>query len=207
MTTRPWLMMPLLVLLVPFAWAQDGFVPLVKSDDPKQFELVGIGPDTVTIQDGVVSVSGKPNGYFATKQSYRNYVLRFDWKYERPEGLESDAKFRGNSGLLIHINGPDKVWPKCVEVQLANSDAGNIFAIFGAKFRGKKDPEAQKRAVKPVGQWNEEEVTCRDGKITCTINGVEVATGTGADPDGGRIGWQSEGSLIRFRNVKIRTLD
>jgi hypothetical protein len=94
----------------------------------------------------------------------------------------------------------------CIEAQLANSDAGNTFAIFGAKFRGKKDAAAQKKAIKPVGEWNVEEVTCRGDQITCKINGVEVATGTGAMPDGGRIGWQSEGSPIQFRNIQIKKL-
>ena len=185
----------------------DEFVPLVSGDDPSQFALVGIGPDTIKIADGVVQISGRPNGYFATKRSYRNYVLRFDWMYERPEGLKSDAGYGGNSGLLIHISGPDKVWPKCTEVQLANADAGHIFAINGAKFQGAKDAEAQKRAIKPVGEWNEEEVTCRDGTIVCKINGVEVDRGKGADPDSGRIGWQSEGAPIRFRKLMIRVLE
>lgn len=197
------------VVLVPLAASvpADDFKPLVQSDDPAQFQLVGLSADTIAIQDRVIRISGKPNGYFATKDSYKNYVLKFEWMYERPEGLVSDAAFNGNSGLLIHIVGDAKVWPQCVEVQLQNKDAGNTFAINGSKFTGKKDADAQKRAIKPVGQWNVEEVTCKDGAITCTINGIEVAKGTGATPDAGRIGWQSEGAKIQFRNLMIKTLD
>jgi hypothetical protein len=186
--------------------ADEGFVPLVQGDDPKQFDLIAIGADTIAIKDGVVALTGKPNGYFATKKSYKNYILRFEWMYERPEGLTSDAGFDGNSGVLLHIDG-HKVWPKSVEVQLANSDAGNIFPVGPAKFSGKKDAAAQKKAIKPVGQWNSEEVVCKDGAITCTINGTQVATGTGASPDHGPIGFQSEGRPIRFRNLTIKPLD
>jgi hypothetical protein len=196
----------LLAVLTPAHAEEEGFTPLLKGDDLKSFQLVAIGPDTMSIRDGVIHISGKPNGYFATKDRYKNYVLRFDWMYERPEGLESDAKFDGNSGLLVHIDGPHKVWPRCLEVQLANRDAGNIFAL-GGKFQGKKDAAAQKEAIKPVGQWNEEEVICQDGTIVCKINGIEVARGTGAQPDQGQIGWQSEGRPIRFRNLRIKTLD
>jgi hypothetical protein len=185
----------------------EGFVPLVKGEDPGQFELVGIGPGTLTIADGEVRVSGKPNGYFATRAIHHNYILKFEWMYERPEGLASDAKFRGNSGLLIHGQKPHKVWPKSIEVQLAHADAGHIFAIVGAKFQGKKDAAAQKRAIKPVGQWNEEEVTCRDGQVVCKLNGIEVARGQGAEPDRGFIAWQSEGGPIRFRKLAIKPLD
>ena len=185
---------------------EPGFVPLLKGGDVDSFQLVAIGPDTMTIQNGEIRISGKPNGYFATKQSYQNYVLKFDWMYERPEGLELGSKFDGNSGLLLHIAKPHKVWPRSIEVQLANSDAGNIFAITG-KFRGQKDPAAQKKAIKAVGEWNEEEVICKDGSIVCKINGIEVARGTGAEPDRGQIGWQSEGRPIRFRNLRIKPFD
>ena len=181
--------------------------PLIQGDDPSQFELVNVGPGTIRIEDGVVHISGKPNGYFATKERYKNYVVTFEWRYERPEGLEDDAQFNGNSGLLVHIQPPHKVWPQCIEVQLMNRDAGNIFAINGSKFTGKKDADAQKTAIKPVGQWNQEEVVCQDGAITCTINGTQVATGTGAAPDHGQIAWQSEGRPIQFRHLKIKRLD
>jgi hypothetical protein len=207
MRARPWLAGIVLALSsLPAQADDDGYVPLIRGDDPRQFELVGIGPDTLKIADGEVRVSGKPNGYFATKDSYRNYSLKFEWMYERPADLAEDVKFRGNSGLLIHVQEP-KVWPRSIEAQLMYADAGNLFAIQGAKVRGRKDPEAQRRATRPVGQWNQEEVVCKDGTITCTINGVEVARGAGADPDHGPIGWQSEGVPIRFRNLKIKPLD
>jgi hypothetical protein len=198
----------LLVLagLASTARAQD-FQPLVVGSDPGQFRLVGIGPDTLAIKDGEVRVSGKPNGYFATRTSYKNYVLRFEWMYERPDSLESDAAFKGNSGLLLHIGEPHKVWPEAIEVQLMYTDAGNTFGIRPAKFQGKKDPDAQKKAMKPVGEWNEVEVTCKDGAIVTRFNGVEVARGTDPQPDHGPIGWQSEGAVIRFRKMMLKPLD
>ncbi len=208
MYARSWIAVTVAALSCFAVRADDGgFVPLVKGDDPTQFELVGIGPETVKIIDGEVRVSGRPNGYFATKETFHNYVLEFQWIYDRPEGLKSDAAFDGNSGVLVHLQKPHKVWPQSIEVQLFHPDAGNIFAIFGAKFQGTKNAEAQKKAIKPAGQWNQMEVTSRDGTIACKINGVEVDRGKGATPDRGQIGWQSEGSAIRFRNMRIKTLE
>lgn len=196
-----------LVMVVGSRIRADEFKPLVSGDDLKQLKLVGIGPETVSVHDGEVRVTGNPNGYFATRESYKNYVIRFDWMYERPAGLDSDAKFTGNSGLLLHIKAPHKVWPEAIEVQLMNADAGNTFGIPPAKFEGRKDAQAQKKAIKPVGQWNATEVTCEGGTIVCKINGVEVARGRHARPDQGSIGWQSEGAPIRFRKIMIKTLD
>ena len=42
---------------------------------------------------------------------YKNYIVRFDWKFKRPAKLEDDEKFGGNSGLLVHITGKQKVGP------------------------------------------------------------------------------------------------
>ncbi|HZT80833.1 MAG TPA: DUF1080 domain-containing protein [Gemmataceae bacterium] len=193
-----------LALLAPAAAADDkeeGFKPLFNGKDFTGFKFV-IGPKesepgkTFTVTDGVIVVSGKPNGYFYTDKGYKNYVLRFDWKYADPKG--------GNSGCLVHIQPPHKTWPKCVEVQGLQSDHGHIFAISGAKGQFTVDKEAQKKAIKP-GEWNTTEVISRDGELTAKVNGVEVSKGKGELTEG-PIGWQSEGAEIHFKNIKIKEM-
>lgn len=180
---------------------------VLTSDDVSQLKLVGFGPDKISIKDKEIRLVGKPNGYFATKQSFKNYVLKFEWMYERPEGFKDGAKFDGNSGVLIHLAPPDKVWPKCIEAQLAYGGAGDLFAINGAKFEAKTDQNALKKAIKPVGQWNEAEIVCKDGTITCTMNGQRISEGKGATPLEGPIGFQAEGVPIRFRFLRVKTLN
>lgn len=189
-----------------FAFADD-FTPLLKGDDPAQLELVKIAPETISIKNGELRITGKSTGYFATKQSYKNFTLKYDFMYERPEGLTDDAAFKGNSGLLVNIEPPHKVWPRCIEFQLLNREVGKIYGVSGGKLPGKWDAEAYKKAIKPVGQWNTMEVTSRNGELTCSLNGVEVTRGSGPSPDQGAIGWQSEGAPIRFKNMMIKTLD
>jgi len=208
MRSRPWITAFLGTILGLIAPVRAGdFVPLIKGDDVKALELVGIVAETITFADGEIRVSGKPNGYFATRERYQNYTLKFEWMYERPDNLESEARFRGNSGLLVHIQEPHKVWPRCIEVQLMNADAGAILPLGGTRCKTRKDAAAQKQAIKPVGQWNQEEVTCKNGTLACTINGIEVSSGTDATIESGPIGWQSEGTPIRLRNLMIKPLD
>jgi hypothetical protein len=194
---------PLMLALIP---AADEPVAILKGTDPAQFELVGITPGSIAIVDGEVRLAGKPLGYFATKREYKDYVLTFEFQYDRPENLKSDADFRGNSGALLHIAGPPKVWPSCVQVQLAQADPGAIFAMNESRCEAGSDPLAQKGAIKAIGEWNKVQVTCQDGAISSVLNGVEVSKGEKAEPDHGAIGWQAEGKPVRFRDLRIRPL-
>ncbi len=157
-----------------------------KADDGKVF----------SVKESVIVVSGNPSGYFYTDKSYKNYVLRYDWKFIK----------NGNSGLLVHITGDHKVWPKSVEVQGQQSDHGNIFAIGGAKGKFKKDAAAQKKAIK-IGEWNTTEFTVKDGDMTAKINGLVVCTGKAEGVTEGPFGFQSEGTELHFKNIKIKVLD
>ena len=169
-------------------------VKLQKDADPEK---------TLSVHEGVIVCTGHPNGYFYTDKSYKNYVLRYDWQYKRPANLVEDSKFPGNSGCLVHIQPPHKVWPKCVEVQGMNRDHGKLL-FLQCKGKGTFDKEAKDKATKAVGEWNTTEITCKDdGSITAKINGTEVSSGKGELTEG-QIGFQSEGAEIHFRNIKIK---
>jgi hypothetical protein len=85
-------------------------------------------------------------------------------------------------------------------------DHGKLFFIKVKKMYEKFDAEAQKRAVKPMGEWNTTEITCgADGTVSVKVNGVPVSSGK-SELTEGPIGWQSEGAEIHFRNILIKKL-
>jgi hypothetical protein len=184
-------------LILPASGAEEGFVELFNGKDLKGFVVFPAAlqdKGTFSVKDGAITVAGKPNGYFRTEKSYKNFHLKFDWKFTKG----------GNSGLLVHITGKDQVWPKCVEVQGQQSDHGRIFAIGGAKGKFEVDKAAQKEVIKP-GEWNTTEVISEDGKLTSMINGKKISSGTG-DLKEGTIGFQSEGTELFFKNIKIKEM-
>lgn len=185
-----------------FSYAGDdekGFDKLTTGKDLSGFKENVFGKKDAKspfkVEDGVIHVSGSPNGYFYTDKSYKNFVVRFDWKFLKD----------GNSGLLVHIQGHGGGWPKSVEVQGQQSDHGRIFAIGGAKGTFKVDKDAQKKAIK-VSDWNTTEVTSMNGKLTSKINGIEIGAGEG-DLKEGPLGWQSEGAPLQFKNLRIKVLE
>lgn len=188
----------------------EGFVNLFNGTDFTGFKFeLGKStspPDkTWSVKEGVIICTGKPAGYFYTDKSYKNYVLRYDWLYKRPANLEDEEKFGGNSGCLVHIQPPQKVWPKCVEVQGQNRGHGS-FIFIGVKGSSKFDKAALLKARHKVGEWNTTEITCKaDGSIEVKVNGTPVSSGT-SELTEGPIGWQSEGAEIHFRNIKLKSL-
>jgi hypothetical protein len=191
------------------AKGSDGFEPLFIGDDSSKLQIVGLSPDDVAIRDGEIRLSGKAKGYLATKESYRNYTLQFDWMFERPDDWRPGKPFHGNSGLLVHVEGPDKVWPRAIEVQVWHKhEYGDFFTFDGAKFDPRRDDhQSLARILRPVGEWNQHQVTCRDGTISLAVNGHDIAQGFGANPSAGRIGFMSEDGPVRFRAVKIKKLE
>jgi hypothetical protein len=195
----------------------EGFRPLYNGKDFTgwKFRLRDADADpkkTFSVADeGVILVMGKPDGFFYTEKRHKGYVLRFDWQYKRTATAVDDRLFKGNSGCLVHIQDPKKevregnFWPKCVEVQGANRDHGRLL-FLGVKGKGKFDQEAKDKAARKIGEWNTTEVTCKaDGSVAGKLNGTEVSTGK-SDLTEGHIGFQSEGSEIHFRNIKIKDL-
>lgn len=155
---------------------------------------------TWRIEDGVLYCTGNPAGYFRTTEQYENYTLRLEWRF----GGEP-----GNSGVLLHVQDKDEVWPKSIEAQLHHRDAGDIWVIGGATFKEhggvsnrrviKKHPSSEK----PLGEWNEYLIECHGDNIVLYVNGVEQNRATACTITKGYIGFQSEGAPIQFRNITL----
>ena len=167
------------------------------------FAKEGVDASKTFLAEGnVVRCTGRPYGYMVTKKSYREFTLRFDWKYTRPKDLRDDADFKGNSGYLLFVT-KDEVWPRSIEVQGMNRDVAGIIPIkTKAKFT--TDAEARKKARKAVGEWNTMEIVVKGGTIRASIIGTLISTVTEYEPKEGRIGFQSEGAEISWRNLSLR---
>lgn len=138
---------------------------------------------------------GLPYGYLRSMEEYEDFEFGLEWRYPKDPN--------GNSGLLIHTVGEDKIWPKSVQVQLHAPAAGSIFPTGGAMT---DNTGAAMGLSKPVNEWNTCVVSCRQGKVTAEINGSKVGEVTGCLPSRGRLCLQSEGAEVHFRRIWIRPL-
>jgi len=164
---------------------------------------------TFTVKDKEIHCTGLPMGYIVTEKEYGDYKLELEWKW--PDKA-------GNSGVFVHVSGPDKIWPKGAEAQLWSGYAGDFWLVDNFKLtvdKDRQDPKTPrhyyrykdaKNVEKKVGEWNKYEITCKGETITLVINGKEVNKGTKAEATKGKILLQSEGAPIHFRNIKLTSL-
>ena len=156
-----------------------------------------------TVQNGIIHITGAPFGYMRTKRSYSEYKLHAEWRWP------SEAT---NSGIFIHAQLPDTIWPRCFECQLAAGNAGDFICANGSDMNERIDKT--KKSVKkmspsnekPVGEWNTMEVICKANTIEVVVNGVLQNKATGVSDSEGFICLQSEGKDIEFRNLILTKL-
>ena len=157
---------------------------------------------TWSVTNGIIHCTGKPSGYLRTTQVYSNYFLTVVWRFVKV------APKLDNTGILVHIQSPDKVWPQCVQVQGKHTRQGDLFVMAGAECKEHKGKDAntpvplQGDSVEvPVGEWNKAETICVNGKVESFINSKFVNEITECTINSGYIGIQSEGGDIEIRSI------
>jgi hypothetical protein len=143
------------------AWAaepkkEDGWTPLFNGKDLTGWNHFFNGrakdakvDDLVRVENGEIHIypegqdgEKRPFGYIVTAKEYTRYRLRLEYKWGTKR-FEPRAKTKRDSGLLYHVVGPDKVWPRCVEFQIQEGDTGDIFTV-GTRIATTVDPSKQK---------------------------------------------------------------
>jgi len=199
----------------------DGFHTYLQSKGNNQ------DPDHVfRVERRAVHVSGTEYGYFITDKEYENYHLSLEFRWGDQTHQPRHNKAR-DSGVLFHVNGPDKIWPQSIEFQMIEGGTGDIILVGAAsvtvkeetKNRGRFDRfgkgawkdvagyrDPARELERPHGQWNRLDLWAEGDRIRYYVNGVLANEGRNASLTRGRILFQSEGAEVYFRKIVLRPL-
>ncbi len=157
---------------------------------------------TWSVTNGVIHCTGKPSGYIRTTEVYSNYFLTVEWRFRKV------APKADNTGILVHIQPPDRVWPQCIQVQGKHGRQGDLFLMEGAESKEHKGmdkntpiPMRGNSVENPVGEWNKAETICIHNQVESFINGKFMNETTECTLNSGYIGIQSEGADIEIRAI------
>ena len=188
-------------------------------------------PSAWRIEDGTIHMIGSGRGEAGDAEGgdiiydkeFQNFTLRLEWKIS--EGGNSGIFYLGQEEL-------DFIWKTAPEMQVLDNDkhpdaklgkdgnrqAGSLYDLIPAKPQN----------ARPVGEWNEVEITVYKGTVVHKQNGVNVVEYHLWTPEWnelvagskfpelnetwanvaskGYIGLQDHGDDVWFRNIRIKEL-
>ena len=154
-------------------------------------------------------------GDLFTKEEFDDFVFRFEFQ------LTPGA----NNGLGIRAPLKGTAAYEGMELQILDNDAGIYKNLEPYQYHGSVYGviPAKRGYLKPVGEWNYQEVHVQGHQIKVTLNGHVILDGNIGDAikngamDGkehpglsrrsGHIGFLGHGSVVRFRNIRVKKLD
>ena len=85
------------------------------------------------VETGAIHILDVPagkgeNGYLASTQEFSNVRIHAEYKW----GVKRVAEGKRDSGLLYLAVGPDRVFPRCLELQIQETDTGDLWIVDGA---------------------------------------------------------------------------
>ncbi|MGY0041257.1 3-keto-disaccharide hydrolase [Pedobacter sp. NJ-S-72] len=194
---------------------KDGFKVLF--DGTNMHSWMGNTTDYV-IEDGNIAIRPKPGkgsgGNLFTKDEYSDFVFRFEFQ------LSPGA----NNGLGIRAPLEGDAAYEGMELQILDNDAPIYKDLHVYQYHGSiyGTIPAKRGFLKPVGEWNYEEVIVKGPKVKVILNGTAILDADITDArkngaadgqkhpglmrDSGHIGFLGHGSPVQFRNIRIKDL-
>jgi hypothetical protein len=191
----------------------EGFVLLFNGEDLSGWSG---STESYAVTDGKIVLD--PNlggGNLYTMGEYEDFVVRFEFR------LTSGA----NNGLAIRAPLAGTPAYDGVEIQILDNTSPKYVDLKPYQFHGSiyGVVPAERGHLKPIGEWNSEQVTAKGRHITVTLNGATIVDADldeastpetmdekdhpGLKREKGHIGFVGHGDHVEFRNIRIKVLN
>jgi Domain of Unknown Function (DUF1080) len=191
--------------------ASEGYKPIFNGQNLATWA----GPiEHYEVKDGVLCCKPHEGGTIYYNQELTDFMARVEFKL--PPG--------GNNGLAIRYPGKgDTAYEGMCELQILDDGDRRYRALDPRQSHGSAYGmvAAARGYLRPVGQWNFEEVTVQGSKIKVELNGTVIldtdlskvkdfmanSPHPGKDRTSGFFGLAGHSDPVEFRSVSIKTLD
>ncbi len=190
---------------------QAGYVPLFNGRDLEGWTLRRADRGGYRVEDGMLVCPADGGGYLFTDEQYGDFRFRFEFRLApganngiaiRSPLVDAKPAYEGMEIQILDNAG----YPRPVNATQAH---GSLYGVIAAR-RG---------ALRPVGQWNTQEIHCRGGHIVVTVNDVPILDANldtiqdaevrrkhpGLRRTTGHIGLLGHGTRVEFRNLRVKS--
>ncbi|MCD6051689.1 MAG: hypothetical protein K0Q55_3098, partial [Verrucomicrobia bacterium] len=201
------------VVNVQAAKSEKGFVSLFDGKTLKGWTPLGGKAGDYGVKDGVLYCAPGVAGNLLTEKQYEDFVLRLEFKLQAAgnNGVGIRAPFSDKAisydGMEIQIL--DDTNPKYADLKPWQVN-GSVYGVIPAK----------RMALRPLGEWNTQEITCIGRKIQVKVNGKVVVDGDlndvtdaetiqkhpGIFREKGHIALLGHTDPVEFRNIRVKEL-
>ena len=168
--------------------------------------------ENYAVHDGILESLPKKGGNLYTDKEYADFVLRFEFR------LTPGA----NNGIGLRVPDGGRSSYEGMEIQIIDETSERFEKIKPYQYHGSVYGviPAIPGHLRPVGEWNEEEIRCIGRRVRVILNGVTIVDGdldeasAGGTPDGkehpglkrasGHIALCGHNTTVEFRNLRIR---
>ena len=172
-----------------------GPIPPAGRLNPKSQWVLGAGNTTL--------VCGGNGGHewLRWDRELSDFVFHVEWRFTPVPG-----KSGYNSGIYARNSADATVWH---QAQTGDASGGYLFGqtLVGGESKRVNLLKAMKdKRVKPAGEWNTFEITCKGKEMSLWVNGAVTNVWEDCEVPKGFVGLEAEGWRIEFRNVKVKPL-
>ena len=163
-------------------------------------------------EDGVLYCTVEDGGNLYTDKEYANFIYRFEFR------LTENA----NNGIGIRTpTGADPAY-QGMEIQVLDDSGSKYTKLRPEQYHGSVYDvfPAKRGSLKPVGEWNSEEIMADGSRIKVTVNGQVIvdtdlseikdeavlAKHPGLKNKKGYIAFLGHGAKVEFRGMRIKEL-
>jgi len=189
----------------------DGFKRIFNGRDFEGWD----GPvQNYEVRDGAIVCKEHKGGTIYNKEEYSDFVVRLEFKL--PPG--------GNNGLAIRYpgGGVDTAYHGMCELQVLDNTAAKYSKLDPRQYHGSAYGmvAAHRGYLRPVGEWNYQEVTVIGSTIKVELNGTVILDADlskvseymgnrphpGKNRTSGYFGFAGHSDPVMFRNIAIKRL-
>jgi Domain of Unknown Function (DUF1080) len=193
----------------------EGWVDLLPGKDLKGWRRVPLAPDTKLNPKNPWSVDTSSKTLlcdgvgvkemFLFEKEFKDGAFHVEWRFRKVEDKDDY-----NSGVYVRTALDGKFWHQSQVAHLQKPP--RMADLFGETLKNGQPMkflvEGQgAKLVRPPGEWNTYDITCRGTKVVVAVNGKDATTWDDCQVSRGHVGLQAEFFFIEFKNLRFKPLE